>query len=69
VKKTQLALDAKNDGAYQEAPLVRDIKIVYINQKEFIQSVVDRLKSKLCSDPNYENAQYFRTHPYWTLVQ
>jgi hypothetical protein len=31
--------------------------------------VVDRMKSKLCSDSNSENAQYFRTFPYWTLVQ
>jgi hypothetical protein len=50
-------LEAKEDGVYQQVPLVSNMKNVSINQKQFIQSVVDRMKSRFCSDSNSENAQ------------
>jgi hypothetical protein len=55
-KKTQLVLETKKDGVYQQVPLISSKKIVSHKQKQFIQRSVDSVKLKICLDLNNENA-------------
>jgi hypothetical protein len=58
-ERTQLVTEAIKDGVYQVVPLVSNMKTVPINQTQFIQSILDRMKSTLCSGSYSENAQLF----------
>jgi hypothetical protein len=52
-------VEATKDGVHQQVPLVSNMKTVPINQKQFIQGILDRMKSTLYSDSKTENAQLF----------
>jgi len=52
---TQIALNAKSKLLFNEIELVPNKKFVAINQNQFIQSIVDRMTTRLCSeDENYQ---------------
>lgn len=54
---TQIALNAKSKLLFNEIELVPNKKIVAINQNQFIQSIVDRMTTRLCSRSEDENYQ------------
>lgn len=59
-EKTQIALIANEDMIFKNIILVRNTKIMPINKDQFIQSMVDRMKSRLCSDSNNENIELLK---------
>ena len=59
-EKSQLALVANNKLSFKNVPLVRKNKIIPINRAQFIQSIANRMKSRLCSDSDSENQQLLK---------
>lgn len=56
-EKTQLALIAKDESLFKNVTLVPNKKIIPINRNQFLQSLADRMTSRLCSDSNSDNGQ------------
>lgn len=56
---TQIVLNVKSKLLFNDIELVPDKKIFDINHNQFIQSIVDRMTTRLCSRSEDENYQLF----------
>lgn len=59
-EKAQQALIANKELKFKNIVLIPHAKIIPINKNQFIQSMVDRIKSRLSSDSNTENVQLLK---------